>query len=69
VSKLNVNVGCEFPLEGGVAADCADWSREMWREWRREQCEMRKRWKREWHERFHAFRARMKEKMKEQKNA
>lgn len=59
MSKLNVNVGDEFPLEGDIASDCAEFSREMWREWKREQHEMRDRWRREWRERFHAFRERM----------
>lgn len=68
MSKLNVNVGDDFPLEGDVAEKCADFSREMWREWKREQHDMRDRWKAEWHERFHAFRERMKSK-KEQNNA
>ena len=69
MSKLNVNVGDDFPLEGDVAAECADFSREMWREWKHEQHEMRDRWRREWHDRFHAFRERMKNQKKEQNNA
>ena len=68
MSKLNVNVGDEFPLEGDIASDCADFSREMWREWKREQHEMRDRWRTEWRERFHAFRERMRN-QKEQHNA
>lgn len=69
MSKLNVNVGNDFPLEGDVAMrDCAEFSREMWREWKHEQHEMRDRWKAEWRERFHAFRERMRNK-KEQDNA
>jgi hypothetical protein len=69
LSKLNVNVGDDFPLEGDVASNCAEFSREMWREWKREQHDMRHRWRKEWHERFHAFRERMKNQKKEQNDA
>jgi hypothetical protein len=74
LSKLNVNIGEDFPLDGDVAAGhsrCghrSEQSREAWREWKREQHEMRARWRREWHERFHAFRERTRNR-KEEKNA
>ncbi len=72
MSKLNVNVGDDFPLDGDVAErGCAhrgDFSREVWREWKREQHEMRARWRQEWREKFHAFRERLRT-QKEEKNA
>jgi hypothetical protein len=71
LSKLNVNVGDEFPLDGDVAMGhsgghhgCghrSDVSREVWREWKREQHEMRARWRQEWREKFHAFRERLRD--------
>ncbi len=82
MSKLNVNVGDEFPLDGDVAMGhhdhhhgghhgCghrSDVSREAWREWKREQHEMRARWRQEWREKFYAFRERLRN-TKEQNNA